>query len=303
MSCRYVARDQPRALLGYHLTECADETCKGCLPCPDAHCRVCARVHAEQTCADCLHDVRTDLAEIVRLVAGLPAEAEVKGIDSEAMNLLGPAADWEAWHHVQASITVGRLPRGWAESADHELHPLLVLGGWDSCVRDSLEHSEPEGRVTVEQAADYIGRQLTYLAGYVDLPFEDIARDLRRCRAHIERVLHDGEQLDTGAPCMTCRVPLLRVYGTEPALDGWMCPRCRRESSEDQYRLAVLALHGDESDWLTDQECQIRYGVLASTVRSWGRTDGPVRRRRHSGRTEFAKADIEREATRRGLLA
>jgi hypothetical protein len=335
MNCRYVAASQPRVLPGRHGADCAFAAislgrgdmnsaeadpgatasvlgvpgasdgfaCVGCLPCPEPHCRICGRNHAEQTCADCLNDVRGDLAEIVRLCDDLPIEAEIKGIDSEAANLAGPAADWEAWHHARASVRVGRLPEGWQETADHELHPLFVLGGWDAMVRDALEHDEPNERVTITLAAAYVDRQLTYLAGYVDLPFEDLARDLRQCRAHIERVLHDGEQRDTGAPCMTCRVPLERVWGSDGTEDGWRCPRCRRESTEDQYRLAVRAVVIDTAEWLTDSECALALPVLSSTVRSWGRTGGPVKRRRHSGRTEFLKADVERELTRRGVLA
>jgi hypothetical protein len=335
VTCRYVSANQPRVLPGRHGADCAFAAislgrgdtngaevgpgatasvlsvpgasdgfaCVGCLPCPEPHCRICGRNHAEQTCADCLNDVRNDLAEIVRLCDDLPIEAEIKGIDSEAANLAGPAADWETWHHVKASVRVGRLPEGWQETADHELHPLFVLGGWDAMVRDALEHDEPNERVTITLAAAYVSRQLTYLAGYVDLPFEDLARDLRQCRAHIERVLHDGEQRDTGAPCMTCRVPLERVWGSDGAEDGWRCPRCRETSTESQYRFLVSHLHLETAQWLTDQACAEKFpGVRPGTIREWARR-GLVARRRDSGRVLYAVLAVESQARLRGLLA
>lgn len=238
-TCRYVASDQPRMVTGRHQDHCADDACKGCQPCTEPHCRVCGRTHAD-TCAECLNDVRSDLAEILRLSSHLPAEAIARGIDSEAANLAGPATDWEAWHHVQASIRVGRLPAGWAETTDHELHPLFVLGGWDAMVRDALDHSEPEGRVTIAEAADYVGRQLTYLAGYPDLPFEDLARDLRKCRAHIENALHDGTR-DTIAEvnCLTCGRAFIKRM-TETGIDDlWWCPGCSRSMAPHEYYLAA----------------------------------------------------------------
>jgi hypothetical protein len=306
MSCYWIGADQPRMMLSRHEGDCAGEPCRGCLPCTEfAHCRVCGRNHAEQTCADCLNDVRSDLAEIVRLCDDLPIEAEIKGIDSEAANLAGPAADWETWHHVKASVRVGRLPEGWQETADHELHPLFVLGGWDAMVRDALEHDEPNERVTITLAAAYVDRQLTYLAGYVDLPFEDLARDLRQCRAHIERVLHDGEQRDTGAPCMTCRVPLERVWGSDGAEDGWRCPRCREFRTEADYRHNIaqqMHLTRTErvagAEWLNGSDMEFLFGVKAATVHKRFQR-GDIKSKWHSGERVYRVSDMPEAASSR----
>lgn len=300
MTCIYAGPERPRTLRDRHDDGCELDGCKGCQPCPWPHCRRCGREHAEHTCPGCLADARADLAEIVRLCAALPAEAVVKGVDSEAMNLLGPAADPEAVGHMRASATVGRIPADWLEVADDERHPLAVLGWWSMVYVEAFEHAEPE-RITVASAGSYLDRNLAWIGAEPDVPFEDFARDLAACRSHLERVLHDGEQVETGAPCMTCRVPL-RLVRTEGE-DRWTCPRCRQSSTDTQYRYAVMHLHRENADWLTDRELEIRTGVKATTVRSWGREGGPVRRRRDSGRTVYAVEDVLRVAKEKGLVA
>lgn len=322
MNCTYAGTNQPRIIKGRHGDECPSETCPGCQPCTEPHCRVCGREHAEQTCAGCLAEVRDDLAAIGTMCRALPAEVEHRGVDSEAMALLGPAADPEAWGHITTSLHVGRLPVGYLacdrcenpwpceKHADSELHPLFVLGTWDMVWRDALDH-ETDAEVTVPTAVAYLGEQMTYMAGFADAPFEDFARDLRRCRAHMESVLHDGEQVETGAPCMGCETVLHKVYAgrempwsngehpTHASQDGWACPRCRRWHTEGQYNLAVTAEHRKRAEWLTDVEMEIKTGVKATTVRSWARNreDGtvpPVQKRRHSERTEYLVADVVR---------
>src|SRR5690348_9485322 len=225
MSCKYVSRTEPRILPGRHLEDCVRDECAGCQPCTEPHCRVCAKEHADGTCAACVGEAREDLTAIRDLCRNLDDEVVIKGVDSEAMNLLLPAADPEAWGHVTTSVMVGRLPADYLQCdrcdsawpcsnpkhATGELHPLFVLVTWEEVWRDALDH-ETEAQATVEAAADYLGQQLTYMAGYEHAPFEDFARDLRRCRNHLEAVLHDGEQRETGAPCMRCENSLRRCW-------------------------------------------------------------------------------------------
>lgn len=80
--------------------------------CPEPHCRICWQAHVTNngTCAPCLARVRNDLHEIGRLYAHLLDEAENRGINSEAANFYGPAADPEARGHLEASIAAGRIP-------------------------------------------------------------------------------------------------------------------------------------------------------------------------------------------------
>lgn len=50
--CFWVASDQPRWLRARHVDECEDETCRGCQPCTEPHCRVCGVAHSEGACPD-----------------------------------------------------------------------------------------------------------------------------------------------------------------------------------------------------------------------------------------------------------
>jgi len=61
------------------------------------------------------------------------------------------------------------------------------------------------------------------------------------------------------------------------------------------------------ADWLTGRDREARTGVRAGAVREWARErdDRPaiVRKGRHSGRTVYAVADVERVAKEKGMMA
>jgi hypothetical protein len=246
-------------------------------------------------------ETREALRDIGRMCGALPEEVEHRGIDGEAMMLLGPSADPEARGHLEASVAAGRVSADYLADATGETHPLWVLGTWSMVWRDALEHDEA-ATGELGEAVDYLDRTMGYMGGFEHAPFEDFARDLRRCRTHLESVLHDGEQIDTGAPCMTCRVPLDRVWGLDDQADGWKCPRCRATSTDAQYRFAVMHLHREKATHLTDREMQLRTGVKAGTVRIWARR-GHVERKRDQGRTVYSVADVERHAKSAGLAS
>lgn len=295
--CRWMGREQPRAVVNRHEDRCADDECRGCLPCPSGHCRVCETIHAEGTCPDCLDETRETIAEIVRLCADLDLEVEAKGVESEAMHLLGPTAQPEAWRQR------GRFGHRYdLEARLGENHPLWVLGTWEMLYRDAFDHTSHD-RVSVTDAAGYLDRNLGYMSGYSDVPFEDLARDARSCRAHLEAVLHDGEQRDQGAPCMNCGALLERTWDhTGSGNDGWKCPRCKRTSTEAQYRFAVAHLHREEATELTDRDMEIRTGVKAGTIRVWANRD-LVRKRRDSGRVLYSVRDVLDQAQASGLVS
>jgi hypothetical protein len=111
--CRWAGSDSPR-LLRTHLRDCETPGCEVCQPCGERHCRVCGREHVtldgrgtDQTCTDCLHDVRTDLADIVARTHDLLAEAMSRGISSEAAALIAPAAEPEDFRRRIAYIRFG----------------------------------------------------------------------------------------------------------------------------------------------------------------------------------------------------
>jgi hypothetical protein len=260
MNCRFVATDEPRVVKGRHDEDCPGEACEGCQPCTEPHCRVCGRTHADGTCAECLAETREDLHEIAARCGALSPEVLHRGIRSEAMTLLGPTVDPERWGHTAASYLSGRLPEGWIETGKHgkecpllvneaclgcggsELHPLLVLGTWDMCWRAELEHDDAEV-LTVASAVEYLDRQMTYMAGYEDSPFEDFARDLRRCRAHLESVLHDARQGDrANVGCFECGGSLERRLTERDGFeDFWTCQRCHRRYTQAEYNFALRA--------------------------------------------------------------
>lgn len=345
MSCYHRGRDQARAIRGRHGDQCPDHDwhpplayrpCRGCQPCTEAHCRRCGVTHAEHTCPGCIAEVREDLAEITAMCRALPAEAIVKGIDSEAMNLLGPVTDPEARAHAEASYRAGRLPEGWLETGRHgkkcpllhneactgcggdEHHPLTFAWWWNECWREAFDHDETPAvgaDYGVRELVAYLDRNLAYAADQPDLPFEDFARDAAACRRHLEQVLHDGDQVETGAPCLTCGKRLRRVYerdelpwthrdGSSPlaATDGWACAHCREHRDQETYGLNLADELRDKADWLTADEAAIKFNLSPGTVRSLGRKGGPVRSRRYAGRAEFHSGDLAARPTRQASV-
>lgn len=241
MSCKYVARDMPRVVISRHGEDCPGKPCPGCLPCTEPHCRVCGVVHAEGTCAECMAETRETLHEIARMCDALPEEVEHRGVEGEAMFLLGPVADPERRGHLEASVTAGRVPTDYLADAIGETHPVWVIGTWQMVWLDALDHEAGEG-FTLAEAVDYLDRQMTYMGGYAHVPFEDFARDLRRCRSHLESVLHDQRQGDrANVGCFDCGGDLERKINRDGFEDVWTCRRCHRKYTPTEYNFALRA--------------------------------------------------------------
>lgn len=241
MSCKWDGRERPRILSDRHGDECRGETCTGCLPCSEPHCRVCGITHADGTCPECLATTRESLHEIGRRCDALPEEVEHRGIDGEAMTLLGPACDPESRGHLEASVLAGRVSADYLEDAAGERHPRFVVATWDVVWRDALEHDEAEGW-TLAVGIDYLDRQMAYMAGFEHVPFEDFARDVRDCVSHLQSVLHDQNQGDrANVGCFQCGGDLERPLGKEGFEDVWTCGRCRRKYTPAEYNFALRA--------------------------------------------------------------
>lgn len=293
MNCRWVSTSDPRILPGRHILDCGED-CKGCMPCPESHCAVCGKVHAEVTCPECTGATREDLKAIGELCHALPEEAVLKGVDSEAMMLLGPAADPEAWKHTMISAAFfGRLNAAYLEDCRDELHPVWVLGTWETLWRDHLDH-RTENPFTLASGWAYLDMQLGYMADQAEPPFEDFARDLRSCRAHLENVLRDGVREEKGAPCVQCTQPMVKIQGEKGEEDTWQCRRCWRTATEEQYRFAVGMAYRAHSDKLTAAELGEKLGIKPSMIRVWG-SRGLVRKRGrdHNGVIQYDVADAE----------
>lgn len=307
MNCKWNGRGNPRVLPGRHGAECPDEAlsapesdeqgCGGCLPCPERHCAVCQRAHGD-VCPECIASTRDDLAAIRLMCGALPAEVEHRGINGEAMMLLGPSADPEAWRNRAMSAMRGRVDAGYLDDCRDEQHPLWVLGTWEQLYRE--EWDQPSDlRQTIARAGDYIDRNLARMAECEEVPFEDFARDVRGCRGHLEDILRDGEQVETGAPCPKCDRALVKNYGRAEPFDRWVCPSrtCGEWFLDSEYRRWVSDDYRANSDKLTAPDLEAQYAVKASSVRAWASL-GKVRKRGKddSGRQLYDVADARKAA-------
>lgn len=196
----------------------------------------------------------------------------------------------------------------WLEYADDERHPLWVLGTWDMLVAEHLEHDR-RARVTVLGATAYLKVNLTYLGQDTGFAFDELAREIRQCREHVERVMLVAASPQQGAPCPDCRAagrkarPLERRYveaDANEAIDAkdvWVCARkvCGLELSLDEYAKAIYVDYLGHADRLTAAQIHAQYRVPASTVRRWAAV-GDVRRHGYDGqrRQLYDVADVLR---------
>jgi hypothetical protein len=252
--CRYNGRTEPRTVPGRHDGACQDEACPGCAPCHRAHCRVCGIAHDAGTCAECMAETREALREIARLVGSLPEEVEHRGVQGEAMMLLGPATDPERRGHLEASVLAGRIPWEAIDTAHKrgcdnpkcigclgEVHPDFVLRSWQMVYRDALDHDEaPDAEL--HTAVDYLDTNLGYFGTYDLVPFSEFAADLRRCHVHLEAVLHDSDRgVRANVPCFDCHGELERPLGKTGFADTYTCRVCRRVYTIAEYNFALRA--------------------------------------------------------------
>ena len=212
----------------------------------------------ELTCARCIGRARANLRRIADLSALMLPAAIAGGVNSEAANLAGPAANPYAWserriamgRHLDTWTTLGRITEKQhlhaivAMPDDDEDHPYSVLGRWEMMLREDYGHPS-KTRVTIASAAEYLGRQLHVMAQDDAQDFPLLARELRRCRNHLEAVIRNSNAPERGATCPECRRErpdkparrLTRTYGhwcededceqihfADDSGDIWRCP-------------------------------------------------------------------------------
>lgn len=249
---------------------------EGARPCPRAHCgmrgRCANHVNTEVghiTCPSCIGRVRKQLRRI-EVLYSLDLEAEVTedGVDSEAMSLLGVAA-------VPGAVDNRRGVCDYPKRV--ELHPYTVLAGWDLALRE--EYGPPtELAITVPRAVDYLTKLLAGAFPHGD-QFEEFAREIAKCHAHLEEVVHLAMRPEEGAPCPECAEPSPRLrkryadHDKTGASDTWHCPHVPEHWWTDRdYRLRLQADYLDHADALTVDQLADRYSVPASTIRRWAAT-------------------------------
>lgn len=250
-NCRWAGRGNPRTFKGRHEDTCAEEKCDGCLMCLEPHCTVCGVKHAHSACPGCVGDTRETLHEIGKLTGEMPQEALERGVNSQALMLITPTANPEAWRNRASSANMGRVPDGYLEDCRDEQHPLWVLGSWEQMWRDHLEHYT-DLRLTLPRAIDYLNQQMSYMGSQLEPPFDEFARELRACRTHLESVAHDQNQGDrANIGCFDCGHSLERkLRDVKPGgpkddrggfEDFWTCRGCRRRYTYAEYNFALRA--------------------------------------------------------------
>jgi hypothetical protein len=248
---------------GEHRPDC-DDDCRGCRPCTADHCtakRNCTwhLDDGQLACGRCLANVRRDLKWIEPLAALLPVAAMGDGVDSEAANLDGPvphpSTDVARRVHLRKRLATlgpwaaaaGVDETGFRVMPDEDWHhPRAVLGRWAMMISEDYEHDMPYDASTSWCVA-YLDRNLHRIAHDDGQDFPLLGRELRKCRQHLEAVLHNDDRPDRGAPCPECTSeanglgPRLRrewshwcedeacerTHAGDDTDDVWRCPRVR----------------------------------------------------------------------------
>jgi len=244
------------------------------------HCearRTCAQHvgYGELSCARCIGRARVDVRQIGSLSALMLPVAIGAGVNSEAANLAGPAADPRAERerreamrrHLDTWEGLGRITERQhlhalvIMSDDDELHPYNVLTRWQMMLSEDYGHPLPD-RMSTTGAAAYLDRNMAMIAQDPEQDFPLLARELRKCRSHLEAVLGDAEKREKGQPCPECQtddvfVRLKREWGhwctdedcelehfADESGDRWVCPRNRKHWwTEKRYREAIADVY------------------------------------------------------------
>lgn len=204
------------------------------------------------------------------------ADHEMPGGD--ALVMLGPVADVQAFNYQQISEIMGRTSYGSVdEEREDVLPPLAVLTSWVDIIRDHRD--QPTSlKATIEREAAYIRTSLDWLLGDDEdgdanfLAVDALASDLVATERRLEAILKDGIRVDRGAPCMRCEAapPMQKVWGRTERFDTWVCPSCLSQSTPAMYRQALKADYIAHADRLTADDAAIRFGIPATRIRVWG---------------------------------
>lgn len=233
--------------------------------------------------------IAKDLRAIKVMFRDLRTEAENHADDpdipgGEAMFLLGPTADVEAWGYMKMSILMGRLDPEAAEGMRKgELEPpLSFLASWTDIVRE--ERDQPTDlRATVDREADYLLNSIDWMLSLDEydeprfLQVDDFANGLKDIRRGMENVLRDGERSELAR--VTCvndecaeKPRLVKVYADDAVNDHHKCPACRQPYDFDEFvRAAKIHAFSETADdaWVTVADAAYSIGRPANTIRTW----------------------------------
>jgi hypothetical protein len=233
-----------------HRHDCAEPECRGCTPCAERwHCTARKNctwhlAYGELTCGRCIAGVRHWLKRIADGSALMLTAAIADGLESEALNLAGPAVDPEAWSWRKVAAKQGVAWHVSLIEEDDEHHPARVLGTWARMISEDYSHDMP-ANAPLSWSVDYLGRNLYRIANDDEQDFGLLRAELKKCGQHLEAVLHNDTRRDRGAFCPTCRAAgaltrlelhyahwcedeaCERFHFTDDASDVWRCPRDR----------------------------------------------------------------------------
>lgn len=269
----YRSRDNGvRFVKNEHRHDCVEVECRGCKVCPERnHCtakRNCSWHLPEglRTCGRCLGVVRQNLRWIGDLSALVAVQALADGVNSEAANLAGPAADPRAlteWQVARKSYLRSFEARGWITEAQHlralraladdgdQNHPYAVLTRWQMMLAEDYGHALPD-RLTTIGALGYLDRTLYRVANDEEQDFQLLKTEIRDCRKHLEVVLHNDDRRDRGVPCPTCRSD-----------HRWNCddPMCRG--------CVIVRLERHYAHWCADETCARQFHFVDDENDVW----------------------------------
>lgn len=239
--------------------------------------------------------IGSELTLILTYYNELADDAPYKAADpefpgGEAMNLLGPAANLEAWQHQYEAIEAQDKDAAYVnDQLETEAHPLLVLPDWEDKIRD-IKGQPTDLQATVKRSADYLRNNIDWMFAE---PYPELARmysELKAVRSNLETVLKAGERAErTRVTCINddCeeKPRLVKKYSGDvdnprpPADDFWSCPACSTRYSGDEFRRATAVhMHSEATGeaWVTVADAAHSIGRSAWTVRSWATRDEKV---------------------------
>lgn len=223
-----------------------------------------------------------DLREIERLAGELHAQAvDDSGSKlmpgGKAMVALAPVSSIEAWEHRQESTE--RTGKAYTNAEDEDPDdiwpPLQTLAFWTEQLR--RDRGEDYGqRPTLVSEAGYL-RFLLPVLWETELGWDDMCADIRRARARLEDIVHDGqraEQMRVTCPKCDEAPRLIRIHDwPEYGEDGYKCSACRERFDQDAYERAYAKQLRSEG-----AERYVPLPDAIATLRLQGRSERTIRK-------------------------
>lgn len=246
-----------------------------------------------------------------------------------AMISLAPVGNLEIWSgryegHERRNQTVTperRVNLAHIEDEDDTWEPpLATLRYWSDAWR-RLHNQDWTHIPTIHTEASFIRYQLDWAWDAEEVNFDHVAADIRKARARLEALLHEGIRVEAGVPCLDCNTDLIRPTANRRNVnwcdghdgvchlphekcphdrggrrDEWHCPSCDRRYDETSYRRAVGYAAFLSSDWLTLEDAIERTGAKRGSIQGWASSSKALVRKRkdqNTGRMTYNVPDIE----------